>query len=151
MPFQIWSRIWLSSVTSCSTILFNFSFRWSLVKDFISAIENQKLVEKLQFPKLIDLKCLKRNYKREHGSVCPQYMAPILVIEKHRSNSSSNRMTPQEWERCLKIVTVQGKKGSHSNFKKEDVDFLIMDKEAGLVKPKSGQPLFHHQTSVGSC
>ena len=108
--------------------------------DFISDISDKKLQYKLQFPRFISLRCLRKNYKAEHGSdsVCPQYLAPILVIQKHMKNPSSSRMTLQEWERCLKIVTVEGKKGCHSNFKKEDVEFL-MGKEARLVKPKLSQ------------
>ena len=108
--------------------------------DFISDISDKKLQDKLQFPRFISLRCLRKNYKAEHGSdsVCPQHLAPILVIQKHMKNPSSSRMTLQEWERCLKIVTVEGKKGCHSNFKKEDVEFL-MGKEARLVKPKLSQ------------
>ena len=102
-------------------------------KDFISNIESPRLKSKLQFPKLISLKTLTRNY----GSECPQYLAPILVIqEQHKNNSRRNRMSMQDWEECLrKIVTVQGKKGTHSNFTKEDADYL-MSKEARPEKAK---------------
>ena len=101
-------------------------------KDFISNIESPRLRSKLQFPKLISLKTLNRNY----GSECPQYLAPILVIEKHKDNSRRNRMSMQEWEECLmKIVTVQGKEGTHSNFTQEDAEYL-RGKEASPEKAK---------------
>ena len=91
-------------------------------QEFISNIEDTRLVRKLQFAKLIDIRSLRRNHGRNYGSKCPVYLAPILVIQKHRSNSGS-RMNLQEWEDCLmKIVT-------YSNFKKKDADYLTPNKE----------------------
>ena len=103
-------------------------------EEFISNLENKRLQEKLQFPKYVDLRSTNRHYSEIYNERCPVYIPSILVIQKH-STQQSDTKTQQEWKDCLQALTVPWPKGSHSNFKTKDAEFLM--EKAGMLEKET--------------